>query len=257
MELIEYRNVSVQYEQNKPVLRNVNIALEKGSITAFLGPNGSGKTTLMSALNKLVAPFEGEILVGGDNIHSITYKKLAGMIATVPQFAAPAFSFTVHSMILLGRAPHISYMPKRSDYEIVDEVLDRFDISHLKDKPFTRISGGERQLVLVARAIAQRTPIVLMDEPTTYLDIKNQIRILNVIKELNKTDGVTFVLTLHDPNHALYLADTVVIVNTCEAIQGNAAELLTEENVLKHYQVKASFQEMHDMRYMTIDYRDD
>lgn len=257
MELIEYKNVSIQYEKGKPVLEDVSFSLEKGSITAFLGPNGSGKTTLMSALNRLMIPYKGEIFVDEKKIQSISQKKLATFIATVPQFSSPSFSYSVYNMVLWGRAPHISYMPRPKDYKIVDETIKRFGIEHLKDKPFMSISGGEKQLVLVARAIAQKTPIVLMDEPTTYLDIKNQIRILNVIKEINQSDGVTFAITLHDPNHALYLSNNVVMVSGGNAVKGKTDELLTEKNVEKLYNVKSSFTYLHNMRYMTVDYRND
>ncbi|NLW65495.1 MAG: ABC transporter ATP-binding protein [Clostridiales bacterium] len=255
MELIEYRNVCLQYEKGRPVINNVSFALEEGSITAFLGPNGSGKTTLMSALNRLITPFEGDVFIDGKNVKSIPLKKLATMIACVPQFSSPSFAYSVYNMILWGRAPYISYMPKPRDYQIVDETIERFQIAHLKDKPFSSISGGEKQMVLIARAIAQKTPIVLMDEPTTYLDIKNQIKILNVIRDINKSDGATFAITLHDPNHALYLADNIVMVNGGGAVKGKTDELMTENNIEKLYNVKSSFMPLYDMRYMTVDYR--
>ena len=257
MELIEYKNVSIKYEKGRPVINDVSFALEKGSITAFLGPNGSGKTTLMSTLNRLIKPYEGDIFVEEKSIESIPLKKLATMIASVPQFSSPSFSYTVYNMILWGRAPYISYTPKAADYQIVDDTIDRFEITHLKNKPFTSISGGEKQLVLIARAIAQKTPIVLMDEPTTYLDIKNQIKILNVIKNINETDGVTFAITLHEPNHALYLADNVVMVSKGNAVKGKTSDLMTAENIEKLYNVKSSFMNLYDMRYMTVDYRND
>lgn len=256
MELIEYRNVSIRYEKGKPVISNVSFGLEKGSITAFLGPNGSGKTTLMSALNRLVTPFEGEIFVDGISIKDIPLKKLAAKIATVPQFSSPSFGYSVYNMILWGRAPYISYTPKPEDYRIVDETIERLKIERLKDKPFTGISGGEKQLVLIARAMAQKTPIVLMDEPTTYLDIKNQIKILNIVKEINASDGVTFAVTLHDPNHALYIADNVVMVSNGSAVKGKTADMMTEENIRKLYDVKSSFADIGGIRYMAVDYRD-
>lgn len=125
----------------------------------------------------------------------------------------------------------------------------------MKEKAFSSISGGEKQLVLIARAIAQKTPIVLMDEPTPYLNIKNQIKILNVIKEINENDKVTFLITLHDPNHALYLADNIIMGSGGGAVKGKTGDVMTEDNIAKLYDVKSSFMQLYDMRYMAVDYR--
>lgn len=257
MELIEYRDVSIEYEKGRPVVSRVNFGLEKGSVTAFLGPNGSGKTTLMSALNRLIPTCAGEIRINGADVRTISLKKLAATVACVPQFSTPSFAYTVYNMILWSRAPYISYIPGSEDYKIVDETVTRFGLERLQNKPFNEISGGEKQMVLIARAIAQKTPIILMDEPTTYLDLSNQIRTLNIVRDINRTDGVTFAITLHDPNHALYLADNVVMVNDGGAVKGRTAEMMNEENIAKLYGVKSSFFKKFGMCCMAIDYRDD
>lgn len=255
MELIEYHDVGIRYKMESPVVEHLNLKFKSGTVTALLGPNGSGKTTLLSALNRLLKPYCGSVFIEGENIDNISQKALAKKIATVPQFSSPNFSFTVYNMILWGRAPHISYTPKAEDYAIVAETIERLKINHLRDKVFTELSGGEKQMALVARAIAQKSSVILMDEPTTYLDINNQIRILNLVKEINTNDGVTFIITFHEPNHALYLADQVVMVNNGTARQGSVSEMMTKENIQSLYGVNSAFLNLFDMSYLAIDYR--
>lgn len=254
MELIEYRDVAIQYEPGRPVVRDVNIAMKQGSITAFLGPNGSGKTTMMSALNGMIRPCAGEILVDGRNISHMKRRELGRTIACVPQFTTPSFSYTVADMVMWGRSPYISYKPKSEDYNIVQDALEQFKIGHLAHKPFNSISGGEKQLTLIARAIVQDTPIVLMDEPATYLDLKNQVHILNLILEIRNSRRTTFVITLHDPNHALYVADNAVLVHDGTAEIGPKREVMTRENLESLYQISASFIDRNDMTYMLPDF---
>ena len=255
MELIRMEDVAVQYVKQKPVVEHVNLSFEKGSITAFLGPNGSGKTTLMSTLNQLIRPCSGKILIDGQDIGSLSHKQLARQIATVPQANTPGFSYSVYDMIMLGRAPYISYLPREEDKAVVEKVIDRFGIRFLRDKAFDRLSGGERQMVMIARSIAQSTPIVLMDEPATYLDLRNQARILTCVREINEQDGVTFIITLHDPNHALFLADEVVLVQNGGAVKGPTGELLTEETVRSLYHVDSAMVPKFGKRCMLVNYQ--
>lgn len=255
MGLIDFKNVEVKYNKKKTVLKNVNLEINEGLITVLLGPNGSGKTTLMSTINRLIKPTSGEIHITGKNINTFRHKELASQIATVPQSNAPNFSYSVLNMVMWGRAPYISYMPKKEDYEIVDATIERVGITHLRDKLINNLSGGEKQMVLIARALAQKTGIVLMDEPATYLDLKNQVKLFNLIKEINKVDGVTFVITLHEPNHALFLADDVVLVSKGEAKRGKMQEMLIKNNMEELYQVKSDFISLNGQKYMLVDYR--
>lgn len=158
-----------------------------------------------------------------------------------PQFTPPGFGYSVYDMILCGRAAHIAYLPGPEDRAAVEEVIERFGIEQLRDKPVGELSGDEKQMVLIARAIAQKTPVVLMDEPTPYLDIRNQVKILNVIREINRSDGVTFAIALHDPNHALSLADRVVLVSGGSAVLEETETAMTVENMDRLYSVKTAF----------------
>lgn len=256
MELIQYKHVSIQYEPGKPVVRDVDIGMERGTITAFLGPNGSGKTTMMSALNCLIRPCEGEICVDGENVLHMKRRELGRIIACVPQFSSPSFNYTVADMVLWGRAPYISYKPREEDLRIVRQTLEQFGIGHLSEKSFNSISGGEKQMALIARAIVQQTPIVLMDEPTTYLDLYNQIRILNLVRKIRDERGTTFVITFHEPNHALYLADNIVMVRDHAARIGKKEDIMTRDNIQKLYHIDVSLVDEHDMTYLLPDFRD-
>ena len=252
MELIEYKNVYVGYEKDDYVLENVNFSIKKGTVTSLLGPNGTGKSTLMSTMNKLFKPLKGDIYIEGKDVKGMSQKEVAGHIAYVPQVTEAGFSFSVEEAIMWGRAPYISYLPRAMDYEIVDDVIRQFRIDHLKKKSFNSISGGERQMVLVARAIAQQSPIVLMDEPATYLDLHNQSKILNVIKEINKKQNVTFIVTLHDPNHAMYISDNVMLIKDKHVRLGTKEEMMTEEELEELYGIRCEVQGAEDDKYIKV-----
>ena len=255
MELIEYHDVTIAYDPKRPVISHAELRIPQGGITALLGPNGSGKTTLLSVLNRLLRPVSGEVFVGGRALSAISHRELARTIATVPQFSAPSFDYTVEHMILWGRAPHVAYLPRKADLAVVDQTIERMGLERLRRRPFSALSGGEKQLVLIARALAQTCPVILMDEPTTYLDIGNQVRILNTIREINAQSGTTFLVTLHEPNHALYLADEIVLVHHGAIEQGAPDAMLTPENIQTLYGARAAFLDLFDMRYMAIDSR--
>lgn len=237
MAMIKFENVTIGYEDNI-ILDNVNINIKKGKITTFLGPNGSGKTSLMSTLTKLTEPVSGSIYIDNNDLKNIKRKDLAKIIAFVPQFHTPKFSYTVFDIILTGRTPYISYLPKKEDIDKVNHAIEKIGIEHLKNKDYTKLSGGERQLVLIARAIAQDTDIILLDEPTSYLDLKNQMKILKTIKDINKENNVTFIMILHDPNHALICSDYIALVNNKNVQMGKADEMISSDIINNIYGVK-------------------
>lgn len=253
MGIISYRNVFIEHVKDAPIIEDASFEIEKGSITALLGPNGSGKSTLMSTMNRLKSARSGKILIEGHEIDSMRPKELAKKVAFVSQFSENTFNYSVEDAILWGRAPYISYLPRSRDHEIVEETMNRLEISHLRKKTFNAISGGERQMVLVARAIAQRSPVILMDEPTTYLDVRNQARILNIIKELNKNEKVTFIVTLHDPNHAMFIADNVAMIKDGRIEMDKAEQMLTEEKLEGLYGVKCGIKQGIS-KFIEIDY---
>uniref|UniRef100_A0A7V6CD55 ABC transporter ATP-binding protein n=1 Tax=Thermodesulfobacterium geofontis TaxID=1295609 RepID=A0A7V6CD55_9BACT len=222
-------------------LKGISFTAEKGSITTILGPNGSGKTTLFKCISGLWKDYKGEVKVDGVSIDKFSYRKRARLFSVVPQEHEPAFPYSVFDVVLMGRASYVGIFssPREKDYEKAYEALIAVGIEHLKNHPYTKISGGERQLTLIARAIAQEAPIMLLDEPTSHLDFKNQINVLKKIKEIATSKGLTVVMTLHDPNMASLFSDKLVVINSGNKVaEGNPKEILTEELIKKVYEVE-------------------
>lgn len=244
-----FKEVSIAYQGNT-VLDKVNLNIEKGVITTFLGPNGSGKTSLMSSINKTIKPVKGKIYIDGKDIGRLKGRSLSKMVATVPQVYNAHFNFTVFDMVLLGRAPHVRYMPNKEDSLKVEEAIRNIGIEHLKNMEFNRLSGGERQLVMIARAIAQDAEVILLDEPTSYLDLKNQLKVLSIVKEINSLKKVTCIMTLHDPNHALMYSDKIVLFNNGVVETGNIDSMINAKNIFDIYGVEVEVMNINDKRYV-------
>lgn len=253
MEVIKLEDVTIAYQKNT-VLEKVNLTIEKGVITTFLGPNGSGKTTLMSSINGTIKPVSGQIYINDKSVARLKTKELARMVATVPQLYNANFNFSVFDMVLLGRSPHIGYIPRKEDLEKADEAIRLIGIEHLKNKEFNRLSGGERQLVMIARAIAQETEIILLDEPTSYLDLKNQFKVLRVVKQINSLKKVTCIMTLHDPNHALMYSDRIVMFNNGTIETGTVENMINTKSLFEVYGVKAEVMNINNKKYVIPDY---
>ena len=221
-----------------PVLQGVALQAQPGQVTVLLGPNGSGKTTLLLCLCAHYQPGRGDIRLCGQELSGLSYRRLARLLAVVPQDHHPVFPYQVREVILLGRISRVGFFsqPTAADYEMVENILHLLNIQHLADKPYTRISGGERQLVLIGRCLAQEPQILLLDEPTNHLDFKNQYTILKLIKDLARQQQLTVLLTLHDPNMASLFADQVILMSEGRvAAQGGPREVITPENMAELY----------------------
>jgi iron complex transport system ATP-binding protein len=195
------------------VARGIDMEVRAGSVTCLLGPNGIGKTTLFKTLLGLIRPLAGTVEVGGHNLSTLDRQSIARQIAYVPQAQIADFPYTVIDVVVMGRTSHLGTFqgPRATDYEAAMAALDQLGIAALAQRDSTRISGGQRQLVLIARALAQQTRIVLMDEPTASLDLGNRIRVLDQIKTL-AADGLAVVMSTHEPEHAFVVADRVAII---------------------------------------------
>ena len=210
---IRVRDVNLLYDRVL-VLDEVTLNLKRGSVTTLLGPNGCGKTTLLKVINGLLKPNGGTVSVEGRNVAIMNPRELAKTIGHVSQIHKTSFPFSVLDVVLTGRMPYISAfsMPGAGDLEIAEKSLSKVGMSHLSQRPYTQISGGERQLAMIARALAQEPRFLILDEPTSYLDFKNQVLILKMVTELARKGDFTVVMTLHDPNHALMFSDEVVLM---------------------------------------------
>ena len=233
--MIKVENLSFNYVDFE-VLKDISFEVNQGEICAIFGPNGAGKSTLFKCIVGFLKPNKGRILVDGKDIINLSPKERAKILAYVPQEHKPSFPYLVKEIVLMGRNPHLSLLgPKKEDYEIAYKCLRQVGIGHLADRVYSNLSGGQRQLVLLARALAQETNIMLLDEPTSALDFKNQLKIWDILKKL-KESGITIIVTVHDPNHVLWFCDKVIILNKGEILDiGSPLEVLNENNIKKLY----------------------
>jgi iron complex transport system ATP-binding protein len=242
--MLEVKGLHFRHQHTKvDVLKGVEFSVNGGEIATLLGPNGSGKTTVLKCIAGLWKPQKGEILFGSKNISNLPYEKRAKMLAVVPQEHEPPFPYSVLEVVLMGRAPHVSMFssPSRNDYVKAEEAINTVGITHLKEKAYTKISGGERQLALIARALAQESSVLLLDEPTSYLDFRNKVLVLKKVREIAKGNGLTVLMTLHDPNLAMLFSDKAVMINEGHVVSNGAPEsVITEDNLKKVYGIDVS-----------------
>lgn len=221
----------------KPVLNDINLSLGKGEVVSLLGPNGSGKTTLLKVLLGLCRPQNGEVRLEGRPVRQINAKALARRIAYVPQTHKISFAYQVIDVVLMGRMPHKPFFFRYSKQDKAQALnaLEQLSIAHLRNRPYTEVSGGERQMTLIARALAQGADILVMDEPVSGLDYGNQIRLLAQIATL-ADNGYTFIKTTHFPEHAVWISDRVVMLKKGRILaNGDAHKVVNEENLYLLY----------------------
>ena len=235
MKPLEAKNLSIGYG-SRTVAGSLNLTLDSGTVTCLLGPNGVGKTTLFKTLLGLIPAMTGTVLVDGADIRHISREKIARRIAYVPQAHPSEFTYTVLDLVMMGRTAYLGAFgtPKKSDYEEAMAALDLLGISTLAHRDSTRISGGQRQLALIARALAQKANIVMMDEPTASLDLGNRSLVLDTIRGLS-ANGLTIVLSTHEPEHAFVVADQVAILGRDRFVTGPVQTTMTSDELSRLY----------------------
>lgn len=239
MKKIIIKDLSFGYFDTE-IFRNFSLEIDEGETLTILGPNGSGKTTLLKLIQKIILPKSGDIIISGKNINYLSNKALSKSTSFVPQIHKQTFPYKVIDFVLMGRNPYISdySTPKEEDIEIANKVLEEMGLYYLKDRPYTDISGGELRLVLIARGIVQNTEILLLDEPTAYLDFKNQLIVLETIKELKKKKKLTVIMTLHNPNEAYKYSDKILLIKKGEvASYGKPIDVINCENLKRVYSI--------------------
>jgi iron complex transport system ATP-binding protein len=235
---ITVKNLAYAYGR-KQVLRGISHVFEPGTFTAIMGKNGSGKTTLLHCINKMAAGFTGEIHLGASDVHRLTLEELAQLTAFVPQGQDAVFGASVFETVLLGRLPFMTWAPSETDYQIVDEVLAALQLEHFSTTDIHHISGGERQKVFIARAIAQKTPVILLDEPVTYLDIKHQLEIMTLLQQLAQR-GYNIVMVVHDLNLALTFCTHFLFLKNGNVVYGGDQSQIDKALVESVFEVGAS-----------------
>ncbi|MGY6743250.1 MAG: ABC transporter ATP-binding protein [Cecembia sp.] len=234
--LLQVDQLSFQYD-SKPIFQDVSFALKAGELCAILGINGSGKSTLFKCIMGFIHAKRGSISFDGINVKRHKIIEIAKKVAYVPQVHPITFPYLVREMVLMGRTSHIANFLKISDeqYFKVEEALQALSLGDLADKPFNQLSGGQRQMVLIARALAQETKLMLLDEPTSSLDFKNQLLIWRTLLQLKK-EGKSVLVCTHDPNHVLWFCDRVLILDNKKLIaDGPPKEVMTEQLLQQVY----------------------
>lgn len=224
------------------VLQGVSFCADKGERIAVLGPNGVGKSTLFRCMLGTLTDYKGSVLVEGQEIRTLSQRERARRIAYIPQTHRPTFGYTVLDTVLMGTTRTLSPFapPKQAQVDMAMAAMERVGVTELAERNFAHLSGGEQQLVLIARAIAQQSDILIMDEPTSALDYGNQLRILQQVRALSR-EGYTVLLSTHNPQHALTFADRVLALHDgAVAANGSAKEVLTPELIRRLYRVEAT-----------------
>lgn len=234
---LRLERIAFSYAADAPVLREISLTLQAGALTAILGPNGGGKTTLLHLLLGWLKPRSGALLVNDRLLADLSHRDRSRLLGLVPQSEFIPFEFTLLEYVLLGRAPYLGplQMPGRRDVEEARRAIERVGLGSLSKRPVTHMSGGERQLAMIGRALAQHPAILLLDEPTSHLDLANRRRVRDVLRQL-VADGITVVCTTHDPALAADMADALILMRDGKIIAAGPIETtLTSENLSATY----------------------
>jgi len=212
--IIEIKDLSFSYQPNNPMLSGITLNVPKGGFLAVAGPNGAGKTTLFNLISGLLRPDNGSIIIDSKNINDYSTKQKARKIAVVRQEYIPVFDFNVTELVMMARSPYVGVLgfEDSGDVQIVRQALEMTDTARFSQRSLAHLSGGERQRVFIARAFAQDTDILLLDEPTTYLDLKHQLEIFDLLKNMQLDKGKTIVVITHDVNLASQYCDQMMLL---------------------------------------------
>ncbi len=247
---MEVKNLTFAYDkksrgdkgelENK-ILDNISFTIKNGKITTFLGANGCGKSTLFHLMTKGLAPDGGEICLDGKNINAMKQKEFAKRVAIVHQNNQAAADITVEKLVSYGRTPYLSLFgtAEKEDKDIIDWAMEVTNVTKYQNRELNSLSGGQKQRVWLAMALAQKTDILFLDEPTTYLDIRYQIEILEMVRKLNREYGITIIMILHDMNHAVYYSDELIGLKGGKIlVRGNPGEVVTPDCIEKVYGIR-------------------
>lgn len=243
----EVRGGGFSWNNSKEVFSNINFQIKEGEILAILGANGVGKTTLLRTSMSFLKWKKGGSFLNEKDIRLLSHKELWQNIAYVPQAKTPSFALSSIEMIVLGRNPHLKLLssPQKKDYEMAENIMDLLDISYLKDTPVNRMSGGELQMVLIARALVSDPKLLVLDEPESNLDFANQLKILKCIKSLSLTKKISCIFNTHFPGHAYRIADYALLLGeNGESRFGKVGNVLTEENIRHFFRVESRILEV-------------
>ena len=244
--MIKISNATFAYDKTN-VFKDISLEINEGEIFCLFGPNGCGKSTLIQCILGILNLKSGSITLRGQDVSTMKPQMVAKEAAYIPQVHDKPFPFRVIDVVMMGRTAYTGMfsLPNREDKRIAVEALEKVGISQFRDRPYTQLSGGETQLVLVARALAQQTPVLIMDEPTAHLDFRNELGFLETTVKLVKSTGITIVMATHSPNHALYFEgckanSKVALMNDQQVVlQGTPSSVLTVENMADTFNIES------------------
>lgn len=240
--IMKITDLTIKYDA-MIALNKLNLKLEKGKFYCIIGPNGAGKSTLLKSITKNLDNSRDSIFIDGIDIRDLKIKELAKKISVVPQETSIDFDLLGEEIVLMGRIPHLKRLEKEGprDLEIVKNSMKKTNTLHLKNRSITKMSGGEKQRIIVARALAQEANIMLLDEPVSQLDLHNQIEIMNIVRELVDKEGLTALCVLHDINLAVNYSDEIIIMKEGRLIsKGLPEDVINQENIEETYGIKVN-----------------
>lgn len=241
MKALETLNLSISYG-DADIVRDLNVSIPKGKITAIIGPNGCGKSTILKTMARIMKAKQGAVLLNGKDIITQSTKEIAKNMAILPQTPEAPSGLTVSELVAYGRFPHQSGFGKltKKDRQIIEWALKMTGVLPFKDRPIDALSGGQRQRVWIAMALAQETDLLLLDEPTTYLDLAHQLEVLSLLQTLNREENRTIAMVLHDLNHAARFADHLIAVRAGKVIcEGSPLEVMTKDVLKQVFHIDA------------------
>lgn len=240
---IAVQNVCFAYNSH-PILQDVSLEVQKGQVVSIVGPNGAGKSTLLKCMARLLKPQGGTVYLNGKDIAGQKSRELAKAMGYVPQNIRDVFPFTVLETVLMGRKPHLTWDVGDEDFRVVTQVMKFLEIEELAERPLDQLSGGQKQKVFVARALAQQPEVFLFDEPTSNLDVRHQLEVFATIKQLAETEGRTVIVVIHDLNLATRFSDTLVMLKQGAIYAaGKPEQVITEDNIREVYNVSVAIVE--------------
>ena len=239
--MVKVENASFSYNGRDLVFENLNFEVPRGEVMAILGANGIGKTTLFRCIMGFLQFRTGDLWIAGKNIRSMKTAEFWRDVSYVPQGKALVFDYTVLNMVGMGRSNNIGFgrMPKKEDYQAALRILEELSLDALADRPCTTLSGGQLQMVLIARALVKQPKILIMDEPESNLDMKNQLKTLDLIDTLAHKKNYTILINTHFPAHALRCAGKTLIMGPTGYLTGNTRQVVTQENIEAYFGVRA------------------
>lgn len=250
--MLSVENLSYHYKNGPEVLKNLSFTVEDGQFMAILGNNGAGKSTMLKCFNKILTPDSGRVLMDGEDVLTLSGRQIAQRMAFVAQ-SVPGTQMTVHDIVMLGRKPYMQWSFTKQDHEIVHMAMDELGISHLRGRFLSTLSGGEKQKVMLARALAQQPKILLLDEPTSALDIQNQYLVLQMVREICSQQGITAIVVIHDLNLALRFCSRFLLLSGGQVYRFGGKEIIDRQALNDVYNVDAEVVDVHDHSMVLVD----